>query len=364
MTKRFTSSAAGLCALRLLWGNSSRATVSWDANLGHFDSHRDYTAGLRREGFTCEASVQLAFSASLLLARMLFLIILVFISHSSSKADVVSVRPNTELIVTVTAASSTNRPAVSRILSNNETVAAPTHVVGEPSGSNGIILTWRPPDDISVEAYIIRYKEVCPYPDTDFKSVTVYDIEILLNTFLPGSTYGIQVAAATSEFVGLYSKTSYVKTLEAAPGLVTNLTAVAVNHTFVMVTWFLPRRINGLITKFALKVKHARTSQTVRMLELNAEDIMAGALPHCNDAADILTRGTTSPAEMTASAPSITESAVPPAAAWSVPISVGVDQLRPNTAYLFEVSAFNTEGEGQVASSMVRMNESGTLHML
>ena len=49
-----------------------------------------------------------------------------------------------------------------------------------------------------------------------------------------------------------------------------------------MVTWFLPHRINGLITKFAVKAKHARTGQTVRMLEINAEDIMTGALPHCN----------------------------------------------------------------------------------
>lgn len=49
-----------------------------------------------------------------------------------------------------------------------------------------------------------------------------------------------------------------------------------------MVTWFLPHRINGLITKFAVKAKHARTGQTVRVLEVNAEDIMTGALPHCN----------------------------------------------------------------------------------
>lgn len=68
----------------------------------------------------------------------------------------------------------------------------------------------------------------------------------------------------------------------AAPGLVTNLTAFAQNHTFVMVTWFLPHRINGLITKFAVKAKHARTGQTVRTLEVNAEDIMTVALPHCN----------------------------------------------------------------------------------
>lgn len=68
----------------------------------------------------------------------------------------------------------------------------------------------------------------------------------------------------------------------AAPGLVTNLTAFAQNHTSVMVTWFLPHRINGLITKFAVKAKHARTMQTVRTLEVNAKDIMTGALPHCN----------------------------------------------------------------------------------
>ncbi|KAG7271055.1 hypothetical protein CRUP_037954 [Coryphaenoides rupestris] len=137
-----------------------------------------------------------------------------------------------------------------------------------------------------------------------------------------------------------------------APGLVTNLTASAQNHTFVVVIWFLPRRINGLINKFAVKVKYARTSQTVRTLELNAEEIMAGALPHCNDAADILSGATPSPAGMTASAPSVTLSAVPPAASWSVPISVGVDQLQPYTAYLFEVSAFTSDGEGQIASTM------------
>ncbi|MED6235660.1 hypothetical protein ATANTOWER_031113, partial [Ataeniobius toweri] len=158
--------------------------------------------------------------------------------------------------------------------------------------------------------------------------------------------------------IGSFSKPLYIKTSESPPGLVTNLTAYAQNHTFVMVTWFLPQRINGLITKFAVKAKHARTGQTVRTLEVNAEEIMTGALPHCNDAADILSRATPSPFEITASSPAITLSAVPPAASWNVPISVGVDQLRPYTAYLFEVSAFTSDGEGQVASTMVRMPES------
>lgn len=70
--------------------------------------------------------------------------------------------------------------------------------------------------------------------------------------------------------------------LTVAPGLVTNLTAFAQNHTSVSVKWFLPHRINGLITKFAVKAKLARTGQTVRNLLVNAEDIMTGTLPHCN----------------------------------------------------------------------------------
>lgn len=77
------------------------------------------------------------------------------------------------------------------------------------------------------------------------------------------------------------------------------------------------------------------------------------------DAADILSRATPSPLEITASSPSITLSAVPPAASWSVPISVGVDKLQPYTTYLFEVSAFTSDGEGQIASTMVRTPESG-----
>ncbi|KAL0167597.1 hypothetical protein M9458_035819, partial [Cirrhinus mrigala] len=146
-----------------------------------------------------------------------------------------------------------------------------------------------------------------------------------------------------------------------APGLVSNLTAFAEDHTSVLVKWFLPVRINGLITKFAVKVKHARTGQIVRTLELNAEDIMNGALPHCNDAADILSRGTPSPSESSqltsAVLPTVTLSAVPPASIWSVPISVKIDELRPYTPYVFEVSAFTSDGEGQIASTMVRMPE-------
>ncbi|XP_078139181.1 phosphatidylinositol phosphatase PTPRQ [Centroberyx gerrardi] len=280
------------------------------------------------------------------------------------QADVDSVSPGTQFTVSVTAASSSNiSPPVSRIVNTNESPlpGPPFGLEGERVGSNGILISWTTPADAKgVLGYVIRYKEVCPYPDPGFTLVTRYlDVpETLLNGLTPGSTYSIQVAAETQAGTGAYSKPLYIKTAEAPPGLVTNLTAFAQNHTFVVLTWFLPRRINGLITKFAVKAKHARTGQTVRMLEINAEDIMTVALPHCNDAADILSRGTPSPSEVTASSPPITISAVPPAASWSVPISVGVDQLRPYSAYLFEVSAFTSDGEGQIGSTMVRMPES------
>ncbi|KAM6960599.1 phosphatidylinositol phosphatase PTPRQ [Aplochiton taeniatus] len=300
----------------------------------------------------------MAFCPALLLAFCL--------GHTLAQANVASVNPGTQFTVTVTAGSSNNfSPPVSRIVSTNETAfAAPSNLEGERVGSNGILLSWiAPAPSTSILRYIIRYKEVCPYPQPSFTQEIKYldAPETLLNSFTPGSTYNIQVAAENMAGVGAFSKSLYIKTAEAPPGLVTNLTAFAQNHTFVVVTWFLPRRINGLITKFAVKAKYARTTQTVRTLEINAEDIMTVALPHCNDAADILSRGTPSPAEvtaLTASVPPVTLSAVPPAAAWGVPISVGVDRLRPFTAYLFEVSAFTSDGEGQIASTMVRMPES------
>uniref|UniRef100_A0A7N6AKE7 Protein-tyrosine-phosphatase n=1 Tax=Anabas testudineus TaxID=64144 RepID=A0A7N6AKE7_ANATE len=253
----------------------------------------------------------------------------------------------------VTAASSSNiSPGISRMINTNDSVPGPpVNLEGEAVGSNGILLSWTmPPNAKNIDGYVIRYKEVCPYPDLSFTQL-IRNLEVpetLLTEFISGSTYLIQVR-------GMFHS---LKALFFAPGLVTNLTAFAQNHTFVVVTWFLPHRINGLITKFAVKAKYARTGQVVRTLEVNAEDIMTGALPHCNVQSDILSRATLSPLEITASSPPITLSAVPPAASWSVPISVGVDQLRPYTAYLFEVSAFTSDGEGQIASTMVRMPES------
>ncbi|KAK3549019.1 hypothetical protein QTP70_025091, partial [Hemibagrus guttatus] len=281
------------------------------------------------------------------------------------QANVSSVTPGTQYTVTVSAvASSGMRSAVSRSITTTESVpAAPFKPEGERVGSNGILLSWKmpPPPDFSIHSFVIRYKEMCPHPDPIFTEVTKsLDIpETLLNTLSPGATYNIKVAAVNKAGVGPFSQSLYFKTAEAPPGMVTNLTAFAQNHSSVIVKWFLPVRINGLITKFAVKAKHARNGQVVRTLELNAEEIMNGALPHCNDAADFLSRGTPSPSitSVTSALPPLTMSAIPSASIWNVPITVGMDMLRPYTAYVFEVSAFTSDGEGQIASTMVRMPE-------
>ncbi|XP_039510303.1 phosphatidylinositol phosphatase PTPRQ [Pimephales promelas] len=289
-------------------------------------------------------------------------------TDSYVQAQVSSVTPGTSYTITVNAvASSGFSSPVSRILVTTieSLPAAPSKPEGERVGSNGILLSWRMPMplDPTIHSFVIKYKEMCPYPDPTFTEVIKgLDVpETLLNTLTPGATYNIKVAAINKAGTGPFSQSLYYKTAEAPPGLVSNLTAFADDHTSVLVTWFLPVRINGLIAKFAVKVKHARTGQIVRTLELNAEDIMNGALPHCNDAADILSRGTPSPSESSqltsAALPSVTLSAVPPASVWSVPISVKIDELRPYTPYVFEVSAFTSEGEGQIASTMVRMPE-------
>uniref|UniRef100_A0A3Q3J664 Uncharacterized protein n=1 Tax=Monopterus albus TaxID=43700 RepID=A0A3Q3J664_MONAL len=187
-----------------------------------------------------------------------------------------------------------------------------------------------------------------PGPPLDLEGEAVGSNGILLSWTIPRDATNIEeyVAAKNPAGIGPFSKSLYIKTAESPPGMVTNLTAFAQNYSFVMITWFLPQQINGLITKFSVKAKLVRSGQTVHKLEINAEDLMIIALPHCNVQYCI----TPSPlATLFLSGLQV---------AWSMPISVGVDQLRPYTAYLFEVSAFTSEGEGQIASTMVRMPES------
>lgn len=77
--------------------------------------------------------------------------------------------------------------------------AAPSKPEGERVGSTGILLSWRMPMplDPSIHSFVIKYKEMCPYPNPTFTEVIKsLDIpETLLNTLTPGATYNIKVHA-------------------------------------------------------------------------------------------------------------------------------------------------------------------------
>ncbi|CAG13065.1 unnamed protein product [Tetraodon nigroviridis] len=223
---------------------SSSFSVTWDSAHGGFDFHRVTVTN---------ASVT---TAVVIPRKERVAVVTGLVEGCTYNADVVNVSPGTQYTVTVAAASASSSnisPGVSRMINTNETAPGPpSGLEGEAVGSNGILLSWTvPPDSNNIDGYVIRYKEVCPYPDSTFTEVTKFlDIpETLLTDFTSGSTYHIEVAAISSAGVGAFTS-------------------------------------------------------------------------------------------------------------WSVPISVGVDQLRPYTAYLFEVSAFTSDGEGQIASTMVRMPES------
>lgn len=86
--------------------------------------------------------------------------------------------------------------------------AAPSKPEGERVGSNGILLSWRMPMplDPTIHSFVIKYKEMCPYPDPTFTEVTKgLDIpETLLNTLTPGATYNIKVHAWSSHISIVY----------------------------------------------------------------------------------------------------------------------------------------------------------------
>lgn len=79
----------------------------------------------------------------------------------------------------------------------SKALGPPTNLEGERVGSTGILLSWTPPSTSNgqILSYAIKYKEVCPYPESTFtQTLTNSEIpEFLLNTLTPGSTYNIKV---------------------------------------------------------------------------------------------------------------------------------------------------------------------------
>ncbi|KAG2460313.1 PTPRQ phosphatase, partial [Polypterus senegalus] len=232
----------------------------------------------------------------------------------------------------------------------------PLSVEGEGVGNIAILLSWTPSKFSNGEiiSHVIYFREVCPWSETSFKDVLSYSSspEYLLSNLNAGSTYEIKVAAQNSAGTGNFSYPIFFKTEDSAPGQVSNLIAFTYNHTMVNVKWFLPKRPNGRITKFVVNTKLARSGQQVKSIEISADEVLKDGVPECFNNSELYSRTTFSP---TSSQP---VSAIPFGFAWSVPISVVVDQLKPYTSYVFEVFPYTKDYEGQVSTALVRMPES------
>ncbi|XP_018621246.2 phosphatidylinositol phosphatase PTPRQ-like isoform X2 [Scleropages formosus] len=269
------------------------------------------------------------------------------------QANVSSITPGTSYTVMVTAvASSVSSSPVTQIVTTDETPpGSPTNLQAEEVNTTSALLSWGPPTKPNgrIRTYVVQYWEVCPWPDSNFTQIwtETEKPELHLNGLSPGSAYKIKVAAENSAGAGIFSDSLLILTKEALPGEVTNLTASSYNHSYVSVTWFLPWRTNGRITKFSIRANRADTNLTVQSLEMYAENAAAVAIPHCNNTVDPLIDST----------PSHLETSLP-STAWDVPISALMDQLRPYTTYNIEVSAFTSEGEGPVSSQAVLTPES------
>lgn len=73
----------------------------------------------------------------------------------------------------------------------------PVFLAGERVGSAGILLSWNTPPHPNgrIISYIVKYKEVCPWPQNTHTQVTTKpdSLEVLLTNLNPGTTYEIQV---------------------------------------------------------------------------------------------------------------------------------------------------------------------------
>ncbi|XP_067906563.1 phosphatidylinositol phosphatase PTPRQ isoform X2 [Heterodontus francisci] len=281
------------------------------------------------------------------------------------KADVSNATPGIQYTVTVSSVSSSFSKSVSRSFTTNEANAAsPDDLTVGPIGATAIMLAWSLPSHPNgrILSYRVEYKEVCPAQQASFIQVSTNadTPEFLLNNLKPGTAYKIRVAAENSAGIGAFSTFRQVVTAESPPGPVSSLTATVVNHTTANVTWFLPKRPNGKITHFSIIIKSVRSGHISKNISVNADTLFPNTLPHCED--DSTTD--TTPAALVSSSPPTSDafltapSEKPRQEDTSAEFaSVIVDQLKPYTTYLCEVSAFTKEGEGQTASTLFRTPE-------
>nr|XP_055198045.1 phosphatidylinositol phosphatase PTPRQ isoform X4 [Nyctereutes procyonoides] len=300
----------------------------------------------------------------------LIIFLLLFIGTSETQVDVSNAVPGTRYDVTISSISATTYSSpVSRTVTTNVTKPGPpVFLAGERVGSAGILLSWNTPPNPNgrIISYIVKYKEVCPWMQTEYTQVRTKpdSLEVLLTNLNPGTTYEIKVAAENSAGIGVFSDPFLFQTAESAPGKVVNLTVEAFNYSAVNLIWYLPWQPNGKITSFKISVKHARSGIVVEDVSIRVEDILTGKLPECNENNESFLWSTTSPSptlgrvtppSRTTYSSTLARSEI--SSVWKEPISFVVTRLRPYTTYLFEVSAVTTEA-GYIDSTIVRTPES------
>ncbi|XP_060696040.1 phosphatidylinositol phosphatase PTPRQ [Hemiscyllium ocellatum] len=281
------------------------------------------------------------------------------------KADVTDATPGMQYTATVSSISSSFSKSVSRSFMTRETnPASPDGLTVGPIGATAIMLAWSLPSRPNgrILSYRVEYKEVCPAQQANFIQVSTNadTPEFLLNNLKPGTAYKIRIAAENNAGIGAFSTFRKVVTAESAPGPVSSLTATVVNHTTANVTWFLPKRPNGKITYFSIIIKSVRSGRISKNISVNADTLFPNTLPQCEDDSST---GTTPATSVSSSPPTsngfLTVIPENPIEKQTSPefASIMVDQLKPYTTYLCEVSAFTKEGEGQTASTLFRTPE-------
>lgn len=86
-------------------------------------------------------------------------------------------------------------------------------LAGERVGSAGILLSWNTPPlpNGRIIAYIVKYKEVCPWMQNTYTQVTTKpdSLEVLLTNLNPGTTYEIQVTCLVCLLIIVNCKVKY-----------------------------------------------------------------------------------------------------------------------------------------------------------
>ncbi|MGH0181026.1 UNVERIFIED_CONTAM: hypothetical protein FKN15_020270 [Acipenser sinensis] len=199
--------------------------------------------------------------------------------------------------------------------------------------------------------------------------VSVGGDTITIENLTPGTAYDFFVYTTS---VNMASAAYQVPAVKTFPSQVERLNHSKSSDT-IAVSWTQAQHVfDGYIVSITNGSFHKEKTLSTKEPRLLLRTVLAVAFLAAQsfskllkvDDAEFYSGSTPSPATSSASPPltsafsSMTASALPAQFSWTKPITLTVEQLKSYTAYVFEVSAFTNEGEGLIASYMVRMPES------